>query len=425
MRDGPRRVRVALWVSFVVVHGVLTWLGVFVAPVTAFADVDLYRWWMHLGLDWSTWPVLDGPWVYPAGAIVPMVLPGLVTTTSTAGYSFVWCLLVTSLNAAATAALLGYGATHRSTAGAWWWLAHLALLGPVAIGRLDGVAAPLMVLALVAAVRRPAVAATLATIGAWVKVAPAALLLPLVLATRRPLHRVVAPAAATCAVVAGLVAAGGGLANLTSFLGTQSARDLQSESVGATGWVLARLWRDDVEIVLDPQIVTWEVTGPGTSVAPMVLDALMVLAVAALAGLLWYLRQEGLARAALLPGTFALLVVLIVTNKVGSPQFLAWLAAPVAVLLSRPQETPRHRRRVAAGTTLAAAALTQVVFPWGYERFLLGDAALSVVLAVRNVLLVALLVLAVRWLIALTTGRERVVEQPSATEHPAPEPASN
>lgn len=419
MGHGATGSRVALWVTFAVVHGWLTWLGVVVAPVTSFADVDLYRWWMHLGLDWSTWPVLDDPWVYPAGALVPMVLPALVTTTSTAGYALGWCALVTALDAVATAGLLRHAA-NRSPAGSWWWLAYLALLGPVAIGRLDGVVAPLMVLVLVTAARRPAVAAALATFGAWVKVAPAALLLPLVLATRRWLRQVVVPAAAMCAVVVALVAAGGGLANLTSFLDTQSTRDLQAESVGATGWVLARLWRGDVEVALDTEIVTWEVSGPGTTVAPFVLDVLMVLAVAALAGVLWFLRQEGRAQAALVPGTLALLLVLIVTNKVGSPQFLTWLAAPVAVLLSRPQEMAQRRRRAVAGTALAAAALTQAVFPWGYDEFVTGDALLSVVLAVRNALLVALLVMAVRWLLDVARDPNRAGgEDSTGVEHPA------
>ncbi len=416
MRPDGRASRVALWAAFVAVHVWLTWLGVVVAPVTAFADLDLYRWWMHLGLDWSTWPVLDGPWVYPAGALVPMLLPALGGTTSTVGYALGWCALVTALDAVATAALLRPvdDGSRTSDAGAWWWLGHLALLGPVALGRLDGVVAPLMVLALVAAARRPVVAAALLTAGAWIKVAPAALLLPLVLAVRRPLRDVVVPAAVTCAVVLGVVAAGGGLGNVVSFLGTQSTRGLQVESVGATPWMLARLWRPDVEARLDPELITWQVHGPGTSLAPLVLDLLLVLAVAALAGALWFARLEGRAREALLPGALALVVVLIVANKVGSPQFLAWLGAPVAVLLCRPGWSPRRWRRQVAGTTLVAAALTQLVFPWGYADLVAGGAATTLVLAARNVTLVVLLGLAV-------AGLGEVATDDDAPD-PVPEP---
>ncbi|NTW42019.1 MAG: hypothetical protein HGA44_19425, partial [Cellulomonadaceae bacterium] len=147
-----RRQRLGLWVAFLAAHAWLTWLGVRVVASEAFYDVDLYRWWMALGLQAGQWPVLHEAWVYPAGAIVPMLLPALVTTTSTPGYALAWCLLVTVLDAAALALLLRRG-RGRSVAG-WWWTAFLVLLGPVAIGRLDAVVAALMVASLVAATER-------------------------------------------------------------------------------------------------------------------------------------------------------------------------------------------------------------------------------------------------------------------------------
>lgn len=429
---------VALWVAFALVHVGLTWLGVVVAPASSFADVDLYRWWVHLGLDHGYWPVLDEPWVYPAGALAPMILPGLATTWSTTAYAVGWCALVTALDAAATLALVtpvpaaaraartaggdGRGAAHGdlahgsapgptrvSTAGAWWWLGFLALLGPVAVGRLDAVVAPLMVVALVSAVRRPAVASALLALGAWIKIAPGALLLPVLAAARRPVRDVVLPAAAVCVVVVGAVAAGGGLANIASFLTTQTSRGLQVESVGATGWVLARLVRGtpDITVELNETLVTWEVHGPGTTAAAGVLDVLLVLAVAAVAGALWLARAEGRAREALLPAALTVLLALVVTNKVGSPQFLAWLAAPIAVALSRPGEAGRRWSRRAGAVALVAAALTQVVFPWGYGHLLAGDPVVSVVLAARNVALVALLAIAARGLAAVIGGRPR------------------
>jgi hypothetical protein len=42
------------------------------------------------------------------------------------------------------------------------------------------------------------------------------------------------------------------------------------------------------------------------------------------------------------------------------------------------------------------AALTQVVFPTGYDALLLGDPVITVALALRNALLVALLVVTAR-----------------------------
>lgn len=390
------------------VHVGLTYLGVVVVPSEAFYDVDLYRYWMYRALEHGTWPVLDAPWVYPAGALVPLVLPALLTTASSTGYALGWCALVAALDAAAVVALLRTGRTTRGgrTRGAWWWLAFLAALGPVAVGRLDAVVAPLMVLAL-ALVARDArwtrLAATLLTAGAWIKVAPGALLLPLAAAARRPLREVVLPAAAVCAVVVGAVAAGGGLGRVAGFLQTQGDRGLQVESVAATGWVLASLARDDVRVALNEELITYEVAGPGTAGATAVLDVLLPLAVAVVAAVLLLARRRGRAEEAVLPSALVLLLVLVVTNKVGSPQFLTWVAAPVAVLLTvaaaRPADGPVPRATAptprwvvtAAGLALLAAGLTQVVFPWGYMALLTGHPAVAAALVARNVLLVALL----------------------------------
>lgn len=387
------RSRAAVWPAFAAVHLWLAFLGVLVVPAEAFHDLDLYRYWMYLALDQGQWPVLDDGWVYPVGALVPMLVPALVTTSATVGYAVGWCLMVTALDAAALAALLRRGVT---AAGAWWWLAFLALLGPVAIGRLDAVVAPLMVIALVLALRSPpatALATTLLTAAAWVKVAPGALLLPLVAASRRPLRDVVAPAAAVCVVVVTAVAAGGGLSRVAGFLATQQGRGLQLESVTATPWVLATLSRPDVRITLNEALSTFEVTGPGTTSAAAVLDVVLAVAVLALAAVLILARRRGTAEAALLPAALTLLAVLIVTNKVGSPQFLTWLAAPLSVLLTvRADDGDRRRWVVGAATlTLVAAGLTQIVFPWAYLDLLEGDALPVMVLATRNVLLVAVL----------------------------------
>lgn len=384
----------AVWAGFGLAHAWLIVLGVVVAPAGVFNDLDLYRWWMAVGLAEGTWPVLDGPWVYPAGALVPMALPAAVTTTSATGYALAWCALVTVLDAVAVRALLRSGG--RGVVGTWWWLAFLVLLGPVAIGRLDGVVAPVLVLALLAGLRRPRLAAALMTAGAWIKVAPGALLLPLVAVARRGVRDVVVPAAVVCAVVVGAVAAGGGIANIASFLSTQGGRGLQVESVAATPWVLASLVRDDIRIGRNDALATWEITGPGTTTAADAIDVLLVLAVGLVAVLVWSSWRSGRAVAAFLPGALLMLTVLVVTNKVGSPQFLTWLAAPLVVLLTgRPDGVGRGVLRAVGGLLLLAAGLTQVVYPWAYQHLLEASAPVAVMLAARNLLLLAVLVLAV------------------------------
>jgi hypothetical protein len=384
-----------LWSAFLAVHGWVAVLGVAVVPIESFHDVDLYRWWMWQGLAQGRWPVLDDPSVYPAGAIVPMLLPALVTAVSTPGYAVAWSVLVTALDAAALGLLL---ARTGSTRAGWWWTAFLLLIGPVGVGRLDGVVAPLMVVVLLLGTdTRPGsrAAAALATWGAWIKVAPGALVLPLAAAARRPVRDVVLPVAAVCAAVLAAVAAGGGLGRVGGFLLDQGSRGLQVESVAATPFVALALVRDDVAIVLNQGLVTYEVAGPGTTAAAHVADALLVAAVLAVAAALVLARRRGVADAALLPASLTLLVVLVAANKVGSPQYLMWFVAPVVVALARSAVPPRRWVVPAATTTLVAAALTQVVFPWGYPGLLTGDVWVTTALAVRNAQLVVLLGIAV------------------------------
>ena len=61
-------------------------------------------------------------------------------------------------------------------------------LGPIFVGRLDGVVAPLILVALVVATTRPRLAVAVATAGAWIKIAPGAVVVALA-ATRRELER--------------------------------------------------------------------------------------------------------------------------------------------------------------------------------------------------------------------------------------------
>jgi hypothetical protein len=422
--DRLHRSRTALWVAFALVHGWIALVGTVLMPTQAFWDVDLYRWWMWQGLHQGVWPVLDGDWVYPAGAVLPMLLPALVDSVGTQAYALAWTALITALDAVAVGVLLRAARPavvpaepaaavpprvrqhvvarppHDPALGAWWWLAFVALLGPVAIGRLDAVVAPVVVIALAVALRRPAVASALLTFGAWVKIAPGALLLPLVLVVKRPWRDLVLPAAAVCVVVAGTVVAGGGAAHLLSFLTEQGGRGLQLESVGATPWVLRGLVDPGVTIWMNDDITSWEILGTGTAAMSFVLGIALPVVLGAATALMVLVRlRAGTALdvpAFLARGALLMAVVLIVTNKVGSPQFIGWLAGPVVVGLARPGARGVRSWWTPAALVLVIAALTQIVFPLTYSAITAGMVGPSLVLVTRNVLLVVLLVVAAR-----------------------------
>src|SRR5450756_1058605 len=107
----------ALLAGFLAVHGWLTVLGTRIKPET-FNDIDLYRWWVANGFAAHSWPVFDFPWVYPAGAIAPMMAAGAEGTSATTTYELAWCALVMALDAVAILILVRHGRVR----GAWWWL---------------------------------------------------------------------------------------------------------------------------------------------------------------------------------------------------------------------------------------------------------------------------------------------------------------
>ncbi|MBO0919933.1 DUF2029 domain-containing protein [Cellulomonas sp. zg-ZUI222] len=390
----PRLVRDALvWLFFVAVHVWGAHLGA--GPMAgAYTDVELYRWWVQTGLDSGQWPVLDGAWVYPAGAVLPMLVPAVVSTTSTLAYTLGWCALVTVLDAVAVALLLRRRAGRLAAS---WWIAFLLLLGPVAMGRLDAVVAPMSVIALLVALTHPRTSAVLVTAAAWIKVSPGAAIIPLLLAARRPWRDVVEPAVLVCAVVVGTVVALGGGDEVLSFVRTQGERGLQVESVAATGWLVAGLWTPTIRREFNPDIISVEVYGPGAQAAADTLGAVLPIAVLLTTALLWWRRRregqrlwsDDAVRADLVVrGTFALTLVLIVANKVGSPQFISWLAPPVAVALAL--GLPRWRPTAVAVAVVAGA--TQWVYPWYYPLVMGGQPLSTMVLVGRNVALVVLLV---------------------------------
>lgn len=389
-----------VWLAFVGAHVWVAHVGLVVWTWTL-GDLGLYRWWAYMALVDGSWPALDYAWVYPVGAIVPMLAAGVTGLDDGGPYYLAWLVLVASLNAAAVGLLLRR--PHGRVA-ALWFVAFVALLGPAGQGRLDGFVAPLTVVALLVALSRPRVSAALLTAGAWIKVAPGAAVLPLVLAARRPVRDVVVPALAVCVVVVGTVVALGGGADLLSFVTTQGQRDLQIESVLATPFIVAGIWSTQVVRGYDDQIFTFEISAPGArAVADAATPALLV-GVLAVTVLLWRVRRRAGERFwtdtavradFVVRGALALTLVLLVMNKVGSPQFTAWLAPATAVALA----LGLPRWRVTAWGVLAVAAATQLVYPWNYDNVVDGVAGPTFLLAARNLAVVALLVVAVRELV--------------------------
>jgi hypothetical protein len=384
----------AIWWAFAALHGtVMLALTPLMVAGDVTGDLPLYRSWASGALADGRWPVLDYDWVYPAGALGPIVLSNILGESL---YQFVWLLLLTAANAGGVWLLTDRGRKTVDATAAWWWLLILFLLAPVGFLRLEGFSAPMVVAALLLLATRPRVAGVLLAVATWIKVWPAAVIAAAV-AVSRSRGTIVGAGVATSAAIVGLVVVGGGASHLDSFVTMQSSRGLQLEAPMSMPWVwLSMLGVPGSSVYENVGLATNEVMGPGDSwliegSTGFMLGVLIVLA------LLTAVAARGLpgarrgARAVdetgvVLLGALALTTTFVTLNKVGSPQYVLWIAPVVAVGLAlRPEQF-----RVPSVLVAWTAGLTTLVFPILYLALLDLNPFAVVVLTVRNALLVVL-----------------------------------
>lgn len=409
-----------LWLAFALAHLYVAIIGWRMPALPMGDTVFVYEPWARNALGGGGIVGITESWVYPQLALVPMLLaqgisqllhpliPGGYAVGS-ASYVVAWSILVTALDAVGYAFLLGGGRAGRSRIrrrAGLFWMAAIALLGPIAMFRIDAITVPLAIIGGLWLFSRPAVASTLFTVGAWIKIWPGALFVAALALLRGRIRMLVSAAIVTFVVVLGLVLLGGS-ENLLGFLSQMSGRGLQIEAVGAT----PLLWLTQVgvtHIQYDRQILTFQLAGPGVDVVAAVLTPLMVVGVIAVAGLaLWRLRAGASARR-LLPATMlALVAVLIACNKVGSPQFQVWMLAPLVLwwLVDGP------RVRIPAILVLIDYALTQAVYPVVYDQLLAAQALPIVLLSARNLMVVLICVIAIRAIVRTPVGPVRALPE--------------
>jgi SAM-dependent methyltransferase len=162
------------------------------------------------------------------------------------------------------------------------------------------------------------------------------------------------------AILAGVMLwASGGV----SFLGEQGARGLQVESVGALPFMV---WNVFADVPTEFRFGAMEVDLPVT----IPLGLAITLAGFAVLGVLGVLRLLGRLET-IAPADVALvaLLVSVVTSRVLSPQYDVWIVGVAAVTFLDPQS----RMRVAVWLLVPMLIVTQVIYPFAYGSFLIGD----------------------------------------------------
>jgi hypothetical protein len=397
---------VVLWCVFLLAHLVTAAAG-WVYPSQPMGDVVLvYEPWATAALGGGPVVGITETWVYPQLALVPMLLAKglaapLVPLLGVSGaYLIAWALLVAVLDAVAFGVLLGRSPSRPRRLAAWFWCAALFLLGPIAIYRIDAITVPLAVVGGLWLASRPVVAAALLTVGAWIKIWPGALLLAALVAGRARIRMLVTAVAVTAGVVAVLLLLGADT-EIVGFLTEQTGRGLQIEAVAATPFLWLAV-AGSARIEYSFEILTFQIAASGTDAVTALLTPLMVLAAAAVTVIGAVKASRGASFPRLFPPlALALVTVLIVTNKVGSPQFQTWLIAPVILWIV----FDGLRARVPAGIVLILCALTCLVYPLSYDALLGAELLPVLVLTLRNLLLLVLLAVGIRALVRVPAHR--------------------
>ncbi len=373
----------ALWAVWLATRTVLYLLAT--APGKD-GDVGIYQGWYACCFSHGRFPLADPMWQYPPGAALVLWLPGHLP----GGYVNSFVFLVIGCDLATTLMLAARGRRGGSPAGAWYWVCGVPVLGAVTVTRFDMVPVALSVAACLAG--RGVVRGALAGAGAAVKVWPVTVLAGLPPGQGR---RGLAAAAAVFAVVCALFGS-----QTASFLAHQADRGVEIESVAATPFMIGRQagWHGTVLF----RFGAYQLSGAHVALAQDASRLGLILVVAAVLG--WRLliaaghvrwRPEFLADAPL-----AATLLFLVVSPVLSPQYLLWVTGLAAACLA----TGRTTQRPAALAVLAAAGLTQLVFPTGWLSLLSGSDVATGVLAARNMLLVLAAALSC-WRIGLAGAR--------------------
>ncbi|WP_104109773.1 DUF2029 domain-containing protein [Arthrobacter sp. N199823] len=400
------RTPASVWWGFAAVHGFfLAWMFSFIVHGNTFSDTEQYRQWALLGYNPSALGETISPWVYPLLAQLPIFAANIFGPSL---YLLGWTLIIIALNAVGVAFLTRGKRAVSGIAPAWFWLFFTVFMGFLSFARVEGITTSLVLIALLYAVERPVVAALLLSVATWIKVWPAAVIAPLLIASAKRVQVFLTGVAVSSAVAVFAVLTGAG-SHLLDFAINQGDRGMQLEATFSTPWVwLSVFGVGGSKIADNVAINSTEVYGPGAEVAAFLMQPLLI--VAAVAGavlMVWALRRGAERQELLLEGSLLMVTAFIVFNKVGSPQFIIWLLPVVVAGLVHDWE----RWKIPATLLMGIAFTTFIIYPLFYTPLIHANPIMAAVLTIRNVLLVTLLVWAMRRTVEL--GR-------TATRAPAP-----
>lgn len=356
----------------------LIWFGT--ASGDPFGDVRyVYSAWINSMTQGHYLLGITEPWVYPFVAQLPLWLASWLVPGE---YMTGWYLLVVNTNMLLIAYILGWGKRVDRYKAAWFFIACVFLIGPVAIARLEVFSVALSIMAVIAFLeQKESRSIQLFNLATWIKVSPMAALASIFVVTDKKKQYFINLAIAT-AVILTIGFALGGRSEMFSFVGMQSGRGIQIESGIAIIWLIQlMLGIPGIKVYYDQEIVTFQIQGFGVTEIANIMTFVQLGALAITLVLGFLAKRKGVDRNTLFSWVFLTATLdLVVFNKVGSPQYELWVVAAAMVgMLVRVEKW-----RPVLWVTIICSALSWLIFPVFYGAILDGNPFGVALLVARN-----------------------------------------
>jgi hypothetical protein len=369
--------------------------------VESVGDVSVYTKWAENFLYYGHIPAHDTQWQYPPLLAPILVFPEWLSQTFGMHYLTAFTALTFLADCVITAMLLWTASRRDTWSGPWYWILGVPLLGPIVYGRYDVFPALCVVFSLALLGRGlPAVSAdgrsgrqlnnrrwiagVLIGFGAAIKIWPGLAVFGMPRSRRgwQTVGTVLTAIVATIGILSFF------FTGTLSFVKNQGGRGIEIESVWGIPWVLGK--RLHLEHVVTNRVVygSYQIVPDGHGVSSVLVSLTYYTALTTMVlgfGLMvyWWWRKAW-RPAVMADATFVATLIMIVTSRVISPQYLIWLLAVAGFCLLY-KDTTQRRSSV---LVLISLPLTQYEFPFDFQALLHAHLVPVLVVALRNLLLV-------------------------------------
>lgn len=369
--------------------------------VQSVGNVGIYSNWAGQSLYYGHIPNTT-EWQYPPLLAPILVFPEWLTQTFGIRYLYSFTSMTFAADAVIMAMLLWTARRRNTWAGPWYWIVSVPLLGPLVYGRYDVFPALFVVVALALIGRgisstgadgstlrdlngRRWVAGVLIGLGAAIKIWPGLGIFGMP-RTKRGWQTILTVAVSTAGAIGAM---GLFFTGTTSWIGNQGGRGIEIESLWATPWMIGkRLHLDHVvtnKVVYGSYQIEPSGHGLTSTLIGLTSDAATLSQVLGFALMIYWWWRKTWRPAVVADSTFVATLILIVTSRVISPQYLIWLLAVVGFCLLYKDTTQRR----SAILVLISLPLTQFEFPFDFGSYRNAHITAIAVVAVRNLVLVA------------------------------------